>query len=180
MGAGITSRGKPFTSPLLIRKKRCEIQGVEMEKVSIAMATYNGAKFIIEQLESLSRQSYLPHEVVVSDDCSTDGTVELIEAFAKDARFEIHIVRNAINRGYRDNFMHAASLCKSPIVAFCDQDDIWHADKLLETLKYFEDPAVKLVHHNANIVDADGRFLAMKHSGYRLNFHLMNPATLKS
>ena len=130
-----------------------------MEKVSIAVATFNGAKFIVEQLESLARQSYPPHEVVVSDDCSTDGTVELIAAFAKDAPFEIRIVRNEVNRGYRDNFMHAASLCKSPIVAFCDQDDIWHADKLLETVKYFEDPAVKLVHHNANIIDAEGRFL---------------------
>jgi glycosyltransferase involved in cell wall biosynthesis len=139
--------------------KRREIQGVEMEKVSIAMATYNGAKFIIEQLESLARQSYPPDEVVVSDDCSTDGTLDLIETFAKKAPFQIRIFRNENNRGYRDNFMHAAGLCVNPIVAFCDQDDIWHADKILEAVKCFDDPSVKLVHHNANIVDADGRFL---------------------
>jgi glycosyltransferase involved in cell wall biosynthesis len=132
-----------------------------MGSISIALATYNGSKFILEQLQSLARQTHLPDELVVSDDCSTDGTVEMIENFAKHAPFKIRIVKNKTNRGYRDNFMQTAALCSSPLVAFCDQDDVWHPDKISEILKCFDDPSVMLVHHNANIVDANGRCLRL-------------------
>lgn len=130
-----------------------------MGKVSIAMATYNGARYVVEQLESLARQTHIPDEVVVSDDCSNDTTVALIESFAQDAPFKLRVVKNEKTKGYRENFMQAASLCCNPIIAFCDQDDIWHPEKISETLKCFDDPSVMLVHHNANVVDANGRFL---------------------
>ena len=132
-----------------------------MASVSIAMATFNGSRFILEQLKSLANQSHLPDEVVISDDCSTDGTVQLVEEFSKQAPFKVRIVRNETNKGYRDNFMQAAGRCSSPIVAFCDQDDIWHSDKISETLKCFDDPSVMLVHHNANLIDVNGRYLRL-------------------
>lgn len=132
-----------------------------MVSVSIAMATFDGSRFILEQLKSLANQSCLPAEVVISDDCSTDGTVQLVEEFSKQAPFKVRIVRNQRTRGYRDNFMQAAGLCTSPIVAFCDQDDIWHSEKIAETLKCFDDPSVMLVHHNANLIDVNGRFMRL-------------------
>ena len=132
-----------------------------MASVSIAMATFNGSRFILEQLKSVADQSHLPDEVVISDDCSTDGTLQLVEEFSKQAPFKVRIIRNETNKGYRDNFMQAAGLCTSPIVAFCDQDDIWHTDKIAETLKCFDDPAVMLVHHNANLIDVNGLFIRL-------------------
>jgi glycosyltransferase involved in cell wall biosynthesis len=129
--------------------------------VSIAMATFNGSKFIRELLQSLASQNHLPEELVVSDDCSTDDTVGIVEDFAKQAPFKVRIVRNEHRKGYRENFMQAAGLCSKPIVAFCDQDDIWHSDKISEALKCFDDPSVMLIHHNANLIDTNGQFLRL-------------------
>src|SRR5580698_5355366 len=82
-----------------------------MKSVSIAMATYNGARYVGEQLESLARQTVLPTELVVTDDNSTDNTVDIVTAFATKAPFPVHIEKNPKRLGYRDNFMKAVSLC---------------------------------------------------------------------
>src|SRR5690348_8403095 len=93
--------------------------------ISVAMATYNGARYIREQLDDLAAQTRLPAEVVVCDDESSDGTVAILEHFAASAPFPVHIHRNSERLGYRANFMKCASLCSSDLVAFCDQDDRW-------------------------------------------------------
>ncbi len=121
--------------------------------LSIAMATYNGGRFIKNQLESLAKQTKLPHELVITDDCSNDDTLEIVNAFAATAPFPVHIEKNKERLGYRANFLKAASLCQSDIIAFCDQDDIWLPEKLNSCLPYFEDDAVSLVFHNASVVD---------------------------
>src|SRR5690242_1811791 len=101
-----------------------------MISVSVAMATCNGQKFIREQLDSLATQCYLPSELVITDDASSDKTVAIAEQFAKAAPFTVHIHRHDNRMGYRTNFMRAASLCTSDLIAFCDQDDIWAPQKL--------------------------------------------------
>lgn len=131
--------------------------------ISIALATYNGSKFVEAQLRSLAEQSYLPAEIVVTDDGSTDDTLERIAAFATTAPFPIHIHRNEGKLGYRKNFLKAASLCTSDIVAFCDQDDIWHTDKLHRVAAAFADSEVQLVCHNASVVDKEGNFIRPMH-----------------
>ena len=66
------------------------------------------------------------------------------------------IYRSAATKGYRQNFVDAASFCTSELIAFCDQDDIWHKEKLAEVRKHFLDSSVLLVHHNSRVVDGNG------------------------
>jgi glycosyltransferase involved in cell wall biosynthesis len=128
-----------------------------MVSVSIAMATYNGERFIREQLESLAAQQQLPSELVVTDDGSADNTLEIVEQFAKaTAPFAVHIHRNGSRLGYRANFMRAANLCTSDLIAFCDQDDIWSPRKLAVCTRAFEDPSVLMAYHNATVVTETG------------------------
>lgn len=128
-----------------------------MTSISVGMATYNGHKFIQRQLDSLAAQSHTPTELVVSDDASEDDTIALIEAFAKTAPFPVNIYRNKTRLGYSANFMQAANLCRSDLIAFCDQDDNWYPNKIAELIKPFNDPDVLLTYHNADIVTIDGR-----------------------
>lgn len=127
-----------------------------MDSVSVAMATYNGERFIQEQLESLVVQQHLPSELVITDDGSTDDTVAIAEQFAKAAPFVVHIHRGEKRLGFRANFMRAASLCTSELIAFCDQDDIWSPRKLATCVEPFRDPAVLLAYHNAHVVTETG------------------------
>ena len=124
--------------------------------ISIAMATYNGAAFLNDQLASLAAQTLLPAELVITDDCSTDATLELARDFARMAPFPVHVHRNPARLGYRANFMGAMRLCSADLIAFCDQDDIWRPHKLAKIVACFNDPEVILVHHNADMIDADG------------------------
>src|SRR5262245_14900645 len=122
-----------------------------MRPVSIAMATYNGELHIRRQLDSLAAQTQTPAELVVNDDQSTDNTVAIIEAFSKAAPFPIRIFRNDTRLGYRKNFMQAATLCQSELIAFCDQDDYWQPRKIEIATHQFTDEDVLLVYHNANV-----------------------------
>ena len=122
--------------------------------ISIAMATFNGEKHIIEQLESLANQKFLPKELVVTDDGSRDGTLGLIEKFKNHLGFPVQIIRNEIRLGYGRNFLKAASLSQSKYVAFCDQDDIWHPDKLLLVQEVISKKEYDLIVHGGKVVDA--------------------------
>lgn len=129
-----------------------------MTTISIAMATYNGARHIAEQLESLAAQTRAPHELVVCDDGSSDETVAIVEGFAAEVGFPVRVVRNEANLGYADNFLKAASLCEGEWVAFCDQDDVWAPEKLERVAGVIgKNPDVLLVAHPAYLTDADGR-----------------------
>lgn len=122
--------------------------------LSIAMCTYNGEKYLQEQLESIAWQTRLPDELVVCDDGSIDNTVEILNAFATIAPFPVHIFVNDINLGSTKNFEKAISLCKGDIIALSDQDDVWYADKLMCIERVFLDSAeVGLVFTDADVVD---------------------------
>lgn len=121
-------------------------------KISIAMATYNGGKYLQQQLDSLLAQTLLPHELVICDDGSTDDTLVIVEKFATTAPFAVRIYRNEQNLGYADNFLTAASLCEGDWIAFCDQDDVWDDDKLRIAANYI-DESVLLVVHSAEVTD---------------------------
>jgi glycosyltransferase involved in cell wall biosynthesis len=124
---------------------------------SVAMATFNGGRYIRQQLDSIAAQSYLPAELIITDDGSEDDTLAIIAAFAKTAPFPVNVYRNEIRLGYRANFMRAASLCQSDLIAFCDQDDYWYPTKLARSNERFSDPEIILVYHNADVVTEDGK-----------------------
>jgi glycosyltransferase involved in cell wall biosynthesis len=130
-----------------------------MISVSIAMATYNGRNYLGRQLESLVNQPYLPTELVITDDGSNDETLLIVDDFAKSSPFPVRVYRNATRTGYRRNFMLAASLCSSDLIAFCDQDDMWYPHKLATCIECFSDPEILLVYHNADVVSNDGEHI---------------------
>lgn len=105
--------------------------------ISIALATYNGEKYLRQQIESLYRQTIPFNKLVICDDCSCDNTVSIIEEYAsKDNR--ILFIRNDVNIGFRNNFQKAVGLCDGDYILLCDQDDIWlpnHIETLLDNIK---------------------------------------------
>lgn len=125
-------------------------------RVSVAMATYNGAAHLEAQLESLLRQTLKPAELVVADDASTDETREILSRFAASAPFPVHVRCNDNNVGWRENFFRALDRCSGDLIAFCDQDDVWLPEKISRCVRSFSDPSVLLVYHGAEVIDADG------------------------
>jgi glycosyltransferase involved in cell wall biosynthesis len=134
---------------------RGELVGsVNPPTVSVALATFNGERFLREQLASLISQTRPPDELVVCDDGSTDATIALLDAFAATAPFRVRIFRNKDRLGYRDNFLQAAKLCDGQLIAYCDQDDVWLPPKLERCVDAFTvpEPPSAIVHSYA-VVD---------------------------
>jgi len=125
--------------------------------ISVAMATYNGAPYLPEQLESLAAQTRKPAELVICDDQSCDATPEIVRSFARRAPFPVTFVANQQRLHYADNFLKAAGLCTSDHVAFCDQDDVWRPHKLATVARALDSSGACLVAHKATNIDAEGR-----------------------
>ncbi len=99
-------------------------------QISVAMCTYNGEPYLQEQLDSISAQTRLPCELVVCDDRSKDGTVEILNAFAKTAPFPVRVSVNDEQLGSTRNFDKAMRLCRGEYISLTDQDDRWMPEKL--------------------------------------------------
>jgi glycosyltransferase involved in cell wall biosynthesis len=122
----------------------------------VALATYNGASHLAQQLGDLANQSLLPCELVACDDGSSDDTLAILQDFADSAPFPVQIHRNPVRLGYRRNFIQCASRCSGELIAFCDQDDRWSPQKLETLAAQFRDPQTMLVFHNARVVSPTG------------------------
>jgi glycosyltransferase involved in cell wall biosynthesis len=107
-------------------------------RVSIALTTYQGERFLSQQLESFLGQTRLPDELCISDDGSTDRTLEIINAFASTAPFPVKSVSNPIRGGVNKNFENAVLHCSGDVILFSDQDDVWlplHIENLAAPLE---------------------------------------------
>ncbi len=104
--------------------------------VSIAICTYNGELFLQQQLNSILQQTYGSLEIIISDDCSTDGTQEIIQQYAS-ADKRISYFFNKTNLGFNKNFEKAILLCKGQYIAISDQDDIWELNKIEAMMKHW-------------------------------------------
>jgi len=123
-------------------------------KISIAMASYNGEPYLEEQLESIAAQHVLPLELVITDDGSVDATPQIVAAFAQRAPFPVRFFSNPERLGYADNFLRAVSLCAGDFIAFSDQDDVWHPEKIARVAAEFSASNCDVVIHTAVVVDA--------------------------
>ena len=129
-----------------------------MSKISIAMATYCGERYVRQQLESLLAQERQPDEVLIFDDCSKDNTAKIVTDFIKNNnltnwRFEV----NKENKGFIKNFAHAIEMTTGDIIFLCDQDDVWHSDKLSKFEKLFdENPDAMAINGSFRFIDGDG------------------------
>src|SRR5579872_6976848 len=99
-------------------------------RISVAMCTFNGGRYLGEQLESIGAQTQLPCELVVCDDHSTDDTIAILKRFQANASFPVRIVQNALRVGSTRNFDQAIGMARGGFIALCDQDDRWLPGKL--------------------------------------------------
>jgi glycosyltransferase involved in cell wall biosynthesis len=125
-----------------------------MTKWSVALCTYNGARFLPQQLASILRQSRLPDEFIIRDDRSTDHTPALIEVFRREAPFPVDFKVNEQNLGAKKNFEQAIFACRGELIALSDQDDIWHRDRLARSeLELLDHPEAGLVFSDGEVID---------------------------
>ena len=130
--------------------------------VSIAIALYNGAKFIEKQLDTLRLQTVQPNQVVLCDDGSTDNTVDIvndyIDRYSLQDKWKLY--KNPENLGYASNFYHAMQLCDCDLIYLCDQDDIWREDKIEKMNRVMdENPHISLLMCKGGVIDANGEDL---------------------
>lgn len=123
-------------------------------KISLALATYNGERFLEEQLNSFIAQTRPPDEVVITDDCSQDDTLTILRYFCHNAPFPVRLFTNSHRLGTGNNFSKALSLTTGDIVCLSDQDDVWFPSKLATLESTFNDnPCTHLVINNAELTD---------------------------
>jgi glycosyltransferase involved in cell wall biosynthesis len=123
-------------------------------RISIAMATYNGAKYLQEQLDSFLSQTRQPDELIVCDDGSSDATLDILERFRQSAPFTVQIHRNKTRLGFTKNFEKALLKCSGDLVFLSDQDDVWFGSKVDVVEKAFlSHPEKRLVVHDGKLVD---------------------------
>ncbi len=134
--------------------------------ISVALASYNGEKYIGEQIESILSQLGSGDELVVSDDGSADATIEILAEFAeRDGRVK---VLNGPRQGFVKNFENALSHCKGDIIFLSDQDDVWANDKVETVLDFFnKNPQIECVRHDASVVDGEGKVIIQSYNEYR-------------
>jgi glycosyltransferase involved in cell wall biosynthesis len=122
------------------------------------MCTYNGERYLREQLDSIARQTTLPSELIICDDGSIDSTLEIARDFVRSSPFEVKIHRNPRNLGITKNFEQAIGLCSGEFIALCDQDDVWYPQKLATLSEILTtNPAAGGVFSNADLIDENSR-----------------------
>jgi glycosyltransferase involved in cell wall biosynthesis len=124
--------------------------------ISIALATYNGDKYLTQQIETLLNQTYQNIEIVASDDGSTDDTITILESFEKQHN-NFFVYKNKTLHGIKKNFENALRYCNGMYIAFADQDDIWMLNKIEKLFDSIGTNA--LSYHNSLFVDKDGNSL---------------------
>lgn len=133
----------------------------ETANISVVVATYNGEPFLRMQLDSILSQSLPPKEIIVVDDCSSDGTIDILQEYAS-ANPSFRIITNETNIGYIRNFEKGMMLATGDFIALSDQDDIWMPEKLA-TL-YHNIGTHLIIYSNSELIDEHGASLHKKMS----------------
>lgn len=127
--------------------------------LSVLCLTYNHARFIADALQSfLAQVADFDVEIVVADDCSTDGTLEVVEGFRQLAGPRLRVLPSEVNLGITRNFRRAHLACRGRFIAICEGDDFWRGTRKLQTQVDFLErhPDYVLTYHDATIVGDDG------------------------
>ncbi len=127
-------------------------------RMSVVMATWQGRRYLPGQLASLRGQTRPPDEVVIVDDASDDGTVEIVKDFAATAEFEVVLLRQEERRGSTAAFERGISTASGDVIALADQDDLWFPHKLSRIRSVFaHSPQITFVFTDATLIDGDDR-----------------------
>jgi glycosyltransferase involved in cell wall biosynthesis len=143
------------------------------QPISVAMAVYNGLPFLYEQMASVLAQLRCDDELLIVDDCSTDGSLAWLKTL-NDSR--IVLLTNERNLGVLRSFERALSACTRPVILLCDQDDIWLPGKRDAFVAVFlSTPDAMVVVSDAQIIDAEGKVIAPSfmatRGGFRAGIH---------
>ena len=140
---------KKYTYPIDNIKKERDRLLKKCPLISIVMATYNGDRFIFKQLFSLMKLTYSNYEIIISDDGSTDKTLEIIKYFQQF--MPIKLICNRGAHGLNENFTNAIKYASGEFIALCDQDDVWFHNKLEKLLERIDD--FDIVFGNVTVID---------------------------
>lgn len=132
-------------------------------KFSVVLCTYNGEKFVKEQIDSIINQSYPVNEIIISDDGSKDETLQVVRDALTYFNGESQILINTGKHGVANNFLNGLRAASGDYIFTCDQDDIWKTDKIEIFRNHILKTAKLLYFSNGEIVDAEG-----KDKGYNL------------
>jgi glycosyltransferase involved in cell wall biosynthesis len=125
--------------------------------MSVALATFNGARYLPAQLASIESQTTPPAELVVYDDGSSDGSPALVSEFAARAPFPVRAIGEPERAGSSVAFERAISACENDVIVLCDQDDLWTPDKLSRLGEAFEhDASAVMAFSDGDLIDEDG------------------------
>lgn len=145
-------------------------------KISVALATYNGERFVEEQLRSLLSQTRKIDEVVIIDDMSTDKTSDTVASFIKENRLDWFFFKVESNSGYIKNFYNCLEKCTGDVIFLCDQDDVWYKDKCERIMSVFESDSEALaVNTSFDMTDADGKITVPFSCGGKRSNHGLIP-----
>lgn len=128
--------------------------------ISVAMTTYNGEKYILEQLNSIFNQNLQPDEVIICDDGSTDQTLPLIQNFIESNNLtgKWRLIKNDQSIGFINNFLKAINLTNGDVIFLSDQDDIFIQSKFRTMMEYFEQfPECMVLNANYSMIDHESK-----------------------
>lgn len=128
--------------------------------ISVALTTFNGERFIREQLRSIATQEPRPSELVIGDDGSGDRTLAQIESSLAGVSFPVRILSGRVGLGR--NVERVIEACRAPVIALSDQDDVWLPGRLARISDAFADPTVTLWHSDAELIDEQGEPLGAR------------------
>ncbi|MDN2452930.1 glycosyltransferase family 2 protein [Lactobacillus sp. UCMA15818] len=127
--------------------------------ISVAMTTYNGEKYLRDQIQSILSQTYPVDEIIICDDGSKDNTINIINEFKDN---QIKLVVNNQNLGYVKNFEQAIASTRGDYVFLADQDDIWVPEKVEKMLTVMKDKKCSLLCSNFELIDSKNRSIENK------------------
>jgi glycosyltransferase involved in cell wall biosynthesis len=126
-------------------------------RISVALCTYNGERYLAEQLASIAAQSHPVDEIILCDDGSSDATLTIAQHFQAQG-LPLQLYRNNENLGFVKNFAQAITHCTGDIIFLCDQDDCWYPQKVATMLKFFTESAeVLLIFSDGDLVDSEAK-----------------------
>ncbi len=129
--------------------------------ISVAIATYNGERFVEKQLRSILNQDLSVDEVIICDDCSTDKTAQICRSFIEENKLDNwHFFENEENLGYCLNFYKAIEKCSGDVIFLADQDDEWHSEKTQKMMACLaQNPDISVLSSRYNVIDADSKVI---------------------
>ena len=138
-----------------------------MEKIDVLMATYNGEKYLREQIDSILNQTYSNINLIISDDCSTDKTQEILKEYEqKDSRVILKLHKERF--GIIKNFEYLLNQVKSDYYMLSDQDDVWLPEKIEKSFKKLNDENADLVFADLEVVDENLKTIYPSYGDYML------------